>query len=155
MNDFCNDLKNAGTSLGNYTERHPNVTIKEAADFCNVSRTTIRRAMKEYSMHSWKDDKGVIHIRTLDLMKFYRKFMAAKTMNSEKYLQECIAKRSRALNEYDNIRRTYDDQLEGETAYVSMEDVRKAENHVLFYDSQVKMAFTEYKDFVCRVAMVM
>ena len=138
-----------------YTERHPNVTVKEAADFCNVSQTTIRRAMKEYSMHSWKDDKGVIHIRTLDLMKFYRKFMAAKTMNSEEYLQECIAKRARALDEYDSIRRTYDDQLEGEASYVSMEDIKKAETDVLLCDLQVEMAFTEYKDFVCRVAKVM
>lgn len=138
-----------------YTERHPNVTIKEAADFCNVSPTTIRKAMKEHCMHSWKDDKGVIHIRTLDLMKFYRKTVTAQTMNSKEYLQECIAKRARALDEYDSIRRTYDDQLEGETSYVSMEDIKKAETDVLLCDLQVEMAFTEYKDFVCRVAKVM
>ena len=138
-----------------YTERHPNVTVKEAADFCNVSPTTIRKAMKEHCMHSWKDDRGVIHIRTLDLMKFYRKIITAKTMNSEEYLKECITKRAQALDEYDSIRRTYDDQLEGETSYVSMEDVQKAEANVLRYDSQVEMAFTEYKDFVCRVAKVM
>ena len=154
MNDFYNQVEMAFAEY-KYTEQHPNVTVKEAADFCNVSQTTIRRAMKEYFMHSWKDDKGVVHIRTLDLMKFYRKFIAAKTMNSEEYLQECIAKRARALNEYDSIRRAYDDQLEEETSRVSMEDVRKAENNVLLYDSQVKMAFTEYKDFVCRVSMVM
>lgn len=144
MNDFYN-----------YTERHPNVTVKEAANFCNVSQTIIRRAMKEHGMHSWKDDKGVIHIRTLDLMKFYRKFITAKTMNSEEYLQECIAKRSMALNEYDNIRRTYDDQLEGETSYVTMEDIQKAKTNILLLDAQVEMAFTEYRDFVCRAAKVM
>lgn len=138
-----------------YTERHPNVTIKEASDFCNVSPTTIRRAMKEHCMHSWKDDNGVIHIRTLDLMKFYRKSITAKTMNSEEYLQECIAKRARALDEYDSIRRTYDDQLEGEASYVSMDDIQKAETDVLLCDLQVELAFTEYKDFVCRVAKVM
>lgn len=138
-----------------YTDRHPNVTIKEAADFCNVSPTTIRKAMKEHCMHSWKDDKGVIHIRTLDLMKFYRKSITAKTMNSKEYLQECITKRARALDEYDSIRRTYDDQLEGEASYISMEDIQKAETDVLLCDLQVEMAFAEYKDFVCRVAKVM
>lgn len=138
-----------------YTERHPNVTIKEAADFCNVSPTTIRKAMKEHCMHSWRDDKGVIHIRTLDLMKFYRKSITAKTMNSEEYLKECITKRARALDEYDSIRRTYDDQLEGEASYVSMDDIQKAETDVLLCDLQVELAFTEYKDFVCRVAKVM
>lgn len=138
-----------------YTEQHPNVTIKEAADFCNVSPTTIRKAMKEHCMHSWKDDKGVIHIRTLDLMKFYRKSITAKTMNSKEYLQECIAKRTKALEEYDSIRRTYDEQLEGEASYVSMDDIQKAETDVLLCDLQVEMAFAEYKDFVCRVAKVM
>ena len=143
------------TDFYNYTEQHPNVTIKEAADFCNVSQTTIRRAMKEHSMHSWKDDKGVIHIRTLDLMKFYRKFITAKTINSEAYLQECIAKRTKALEEYDSIRRTYDEQLEGDKPYLSEDDIRDVKDKVINCDMQVKMAFTEYKDFVCRVAMVM
>lgn len=137
-----------------YTDDHPNVTVSEAAYFCDVSQTTIRRVMKEYNMHFWKDDRGVIHIRSLDLLKYYRKTITAKIMNAESRLQTYVAKRNKALEEYDSIRRTYDDQLEGDALYVSMDDIQKVKDRIVIYESELKKALEVYVYCIGHLAKV-
>ena len=54
-----------------FSVRHPFVTVQEAAFLCNVSQTTIRTKIKEYKMKTYLDDKGHIHIRSVDLLLYF------------------------------------------------------------------------------------
>ena len=53
--------------VDNFSVNHPFVTVREAAFLCDVSQTTIQTKIKEYKMKTYLDDKGRIHIRTLDV----------------------------------------------------------------------------------------
>lgn len=114
----------------NFTGNNPNVTVREASDFCQVSETTIRKAIKTYNMHTWKDDRGVIHIRSLDLLKYYRHKCDVQLRAMEAKLRTLVRKRRVALEKYDNLRREYDFQLEGETHGVTEKDIQNALDEV-------------------------
>lgn len=110
----------------NFTENTPNVTVREAGDFCQVSETTIRKAIKTYGMHTWKDDRGVIHIRSLDLLKYYRHKCDVQLRVMEAKLRTLVRKRRAAFEKYDDLRREYDFQLEGEAHGVTKKDIQNA-----------------------------
>lgn len=110
----------------NFTERNPNVTVREAGYVCRVSETTIRKAIKTYDMHTWRDDRGVIHIRSLDLLKYYRHRCDVQLRAMEGKLRSLVHKRRVALEKYDDLRREYDFQLEGEAHGVTEKDIKDA-----------------------------
>lgn len=113
-----------------FTESNPSVTVREAGDFCQVSETTIRKAIKTYNMHTWKDDRGVIHIRSLDLLKYYRHKCDVQLRTKEAKLRTLVHKRRVAFEKYDNLRREYDFQLEGEAHGVTKKDIQNALDEV-------------------------
>lgn len=94
-----------------FSVSHPFVTVQEAAFLCNVSQTTIRTKIKEYKMKTYLDDKGHIHIRTLDLILYYHKRMAGQIAKAEKDLHKAINARNKVLSEYYALFREYDDRL--------------------------------------------
>lgn len=110
----------------NFTESNPNVTVRQAGDFCQVSEATIRKAIKTYNMHTWRDDRGVIHIRSLDLLKYYRHKCDVQLRVMEAKLRTLVNKRRAALEKYDDLRREYDFQLEGEAHGVTEKDIKDA-----------------------------
>ncbi len=134
----------------NFTESHPNVTVREAGDFCQVSETTIRKAIKTYGMHTWKDDRGVIHIRSLDLLKYYRHKCDVKLRVMEVKLRTLVNKRRAALEKYDDLRREYDFQLEGEAHGVTKKDIQGALDKVDKLDQEVSDASFELYEFLVR-----
>lgn len=97
-----------------FSVRHPFVTVQEAAFLCNVSQTTIRTKIKEYKMKTYLDDKGHIHIRTLDLLLYYHKRMTGQIAKAEKDLHKAINSRNKVLSEYYALCREYDDRLNGD-----------------------------------------
>lgn len=94
-----------------FSVRHPFVTVQEAAFLCDVSQTTIRTKIKEYKMKTYLDDKGHIHIRTLDLLLYYHKCMTGQIAKAEKDLHKAINARNKVLSEYYALFREYDDRL--------------------------------------------
>lgn len=94
-----------------FSVSHPFVTVQEAAFLCNVSQTTIRTKIKEYKMKTYLDDKGHIHIRTLDLILYYHKRMTGQIAKAEKDLHKAINARNKVLSEYYALFREYDDRL--------------------------------------------
>lgn len=92
-----------------FSVRHPFVTVQEAAFLCNVSQTTIRTKIKEYKMKTYLDDKGRIHIRSLDLLLYYHKRMTGQIAKAEKDLHKAINARNKVLSEYYTLCREYDD----------------------------------------------
>lgn len=94
-----------------FSVRHPFVTVQEAAFLCDVSQTTIRTKIKEYKMKTYLDDKGHIHIRTLDLLLYYHKRMTGQIAKAEKDLHKAINARNKVLSEYYALWREYDDRL--------------------------------------------
>jgi hypothetical protein len=94
-----------------FSVSHPFVTVQEAAFLCDVSQTTIRTKIKEYKMKTYLDDKGHIHIRTLDLLLYYHKRMTGQIAKAEKDLHKAINARNKVLSEYYALFREYDDRL--------------------------------------------
>lgn len=94
-----------------FSVNHPFVTVQEAAFLCDVSQTTIRTKIKEYKMKTYIDDKGRIHIRTLDLILYYHKRMTGQIAKAEKDLHKAINARNKVLSEYYVLFREYDDRL--------------------------------------------
>lgn len=94
-----------------FSVKHPFVTVQEAAFLCNVSQTTIRTKIKEYKMKTYLDDKGHIHIRTLDLLLYYHKRMTGQIAKAEKDFHKAINARNKVLSEYYALCREYDDRL--------------------------------------------
>lgn len=94
-----------------FSVSHPFVTVQEAAFLCDVSQTTIRTKIKEYKMKTYLDDKGHIHIRTLDLLLYYHKRMTGQIAKAEKDLHKAINTRNEVLSEYYALFREYDDRL--------------------------------------------
>lgn len=94
-----------------FSAKRPFVTVEEAAFLCDVSKTTIRTKIKEYKMKTYLDDKGRIHIRSVDLLPYYHKLMAGRITKAEKELHKAINARNKTLSEYYALCREYDDQL--------------------------------------------
>lgn len=92
--------------------QHPFISVQEAAYICEVSQTTIRTKIKEYKMKTYLDDRGRIHIRTLDLLPYYHKRMIGLITKAEKELHKAINDRNQALSEYYELGRKHDDQLD-------------------------------------------
>ena len=97
--------------IDSFSASHPFVTVQEAAFLCDVSKTTIRTKIKEYKMKTYLDDKGRIHIRTLDLLIYYHKRMTRQIAKAEKDLHKAINTRNKVLSEYYALFREYDDRL--------------------------------------------
>ena len=97
-----------------FSVNHHFVTVQEAAFLCNVSQTTIRKKIKEYKMKTYLDDKGRIHIRTLDVLLYYHKRMTGQIAKAEKDLHKAINARNKVLYEYYELAREYDDQLDSD-----------------------------------------
>ena len=104
---------------------HPFVTVQEASFLCDVSQTTIRTKIKEYKMKTYLDDKGRIHIRTLDVLLYYHKRMIRQISKAEKDLHKAINDRNKTLSEYYELARDYDDQLDSDDVYISEYDLTK------------------------------
>lgn len=98
-----------------FSVKRPFVTVEEAAFLCDVSKTTIRTKIKEYKMKTYLDDKGRIHIRSVDLLPYYHKLMSGRITKAEKELHKAINTRNKALSEYYALCREYDDQLNDDT----------------------------------------
>ena len=108
-----------------FSVNHHFVTVQEAAFLCNVSQTTIRKKIKEYKMKTYLDDKGRIHIRTLDVLLYYHKRMIRQIAKTEKELHKAIDDRNEILSEYYELAREYDDQLDSDDVYISAYDLTK------------------------------
>lgn len=134
----------------NFTESNPNVTVREAGDFCQVSETTIRKAIKTYGMHTWKDDRGVIHIRSLDLLKYYRHKCDVQLRTMEAKLRTLVRKRRVAFEKYDDLRREYDFQLEGEAHGVTEKDIQGALDEVKKLHQEVSDTSFELYEFLAK-----
>ena len=111
--------------VDNFSVNHYFVTVQEAAFLCDVSQTTIRTKIKEYKMKTYLDDKGRIHIRTLDVLLYYHKRMIRQIAKTEKDLHKAIDDRNETLSEYYELAREYDDQLDGDDVYISAYDLTK------------------------------
>lgn len=108
-----------------FSVSHPFVTVQEASFLCDVSQTTIRAKIKEYKMKTYLDDKGRIHIRTLDVLLYYHKRMIRQISKAEKDLHKAINDRNKTLSEYYELAREYDDQLYSDDVYISLHDLTK------------------------------
>lgn len=111
--------------VDSFSASHPFVTVQEAAFLCDVSKTTIRTKIKEYKMKTYLDNKGRIHIRTLDLLLYYHKRMTGQIAKAEKDLHKAIDDRNDILSEYYELAREYDDQLDSDDVYISAYDLTK------------------------------
>lgn len=120
-----------------FSVSHPFVTVQEAAFLCDVSQTTIRTKIKEYKMKTYLDDKGRIHIQTLDVLLYYHKRMIRQIAKTEKELHKAIDDRNETLSEYYELAREYDDQLDSDDAYISAYDLTKKYKEM--YDASLKV----------------
>ena len=124
--------------VDNFSVSHPFVTVQEAAFLCDVSQTTIRTKIKEYKMKTYLDEKGRIHIRTLDVLLYYHKRMIKQIAKTEKELHKAIDDRNDILSEYYELAREYDDQLDGDDIYISAYDLTKKYEEVCDASLKVK-----------------
>ena len=120
-----------------FSANHPFVTVQEASFLCDVSQTTIRTKIKEYKMKTYLDDKGRIHIRTLDVLLYYHKRMIRQIVKTEKELHKAINDRNKTLSEYYELAREYDDQLYSDDVYISLYDLTKKYQEI--YDASIKI----------------
>lgn len=120
-----------------FSVSHPFVTVQEAAFLCDVSQTTIRTKIKEYKMKTYLDDKGRIHIRTLDVLLYYHKRMIRQIAKTEKELHKAIDDHNETLSEYYELAREYDDQLDSDDVYISAYDLTKKYKEM--YDASLKV----------------
>ena len=123
--------------VDSFSVNHPFVTVQEAAFLCDVSQTTIRTKIKEYKMKTYIDDKGRIHIRTLDVLLYYHKRMIRQISKAEKDLHKAINDRNKTLSEYYELAREYDDQLDSDDVYISEYDLTKKYKEI--YDASLKV----------------
>lgn len=123
--------------IDSFSVNHPFVTVQEAAFLCDVSQTTIRAKIKEYKMKTYLDDKGRIHIRTLDVLLYYHKRMIRQIVKTEKELHKAINDRNKTLSEYYELAREYDDQLDSDDVYISAYDLTKKYEEM--YDASIKI----------------
>ena len=123
--------------VDNFSVNHPFVTVREAAFLCDVSQTTIQTKIKEYKMKTYLDDKGRIHIRTLDVFLYYHKQMIRQIAKTKKELHKAIDYRNKTLSEYYELAREYDDQLYSDDVYISLHDLTKKYQEI--YDASLKV----------------
>ena len=123
--------------VDNFSVSHPFVTVQEAAFLCDVSQTAIRTKIKEYKMKTYLDDKGRIHIRTLDVLLYYHKRMIRQIAKNEKELHKAINDRNKTLSEYYELAREYDDQLYSDDVYISEYDLTKKYQEI--FDASIKI----------------
>lgn len=123
--------------VDNFSVNHPFVTVQEAAFLCDVSQTAIRTKIKEYKMKTYLDDKGRIHIRTLDVLLYYHKRLIKQIVKTEKELHKAINDRNKTLSEYYELAREYDDQLYSDDVYISLHDLTKKYQEI--YDANLKV----------------
>ena len=123
--------------VDNFSVNHPFVTVREAAFLCDVSQTTIRTKIKEYKMKTYLDDKGRIHIRTLDVLLYYHKQMIMQIAKTEKELHKAIDDRNKTLSDYYELARKYDDKLYSDDVYTSLHDLTKKYQEIC--DSSLKV----------------
>ena len=123
--------------VDNFSVSHPFVTVQEASFLCDVSQTTIRTKIKEYKMKTYLDDKGRIHIRTLDVLLYYHKRMIRQIAKTEKELHKATNDRNGILSKYYELAREYDDQLDSDDAYISEYDLTKKYKEI--YDASLKV----------------
>ena len=123
--------------VDNFSVSHPFVTVQEASFLCDVSQTTIRTKIKEYKMKTYLDDKGRIHIRTLDVLLYYHKQMIRQITKTEKELHKAINDRNKTLSEYYELAREYDDQLDSDDVYISEYDLTKKYQEI--FDASIKI----------------
>ena len=123
--------------VDSFSVNHPFVTVQEAAFLCDVSQTTIRAKIKEYKMKTYLDDKGRIHIRTLDVLLYYHKRMIRQIAKTEKELHKATNDRNEILSKYYELAREYDDQLDSDDAYISEYDLTKKYKEI--YDASLKV----------------
>ena len=120
-----------------FSVSHPFVTVQEASFLCDVSQTTIRTKIKEYKMKTYLDDKGRIHIRTLDVLLYYHKRMIRQIAKTEKELHKAINDRNKTLSEYYELAREYDDQLDSDDVCISLHDLTKKYQEI--YDTSLNV----------------
>ena len=123
--------------VDSFSVNHPFVTVQEAAFLCDVSQTTIRTKIKEYKMKTYLDDKGRIHIRTLDVLLYYHKRIIRQIAKTEKELHKSINDRNEILSKYYELAREYDDQLDSDDVYISECDLTKKYKEI--YDASLKV----------------
>ena len=121
-----------------FSANHPFVTVQEAAFLCDVSQTTIRTKIKKYKMKTYLDDKGRIHIRTLDVLLYYHKRMIRQISKAEKDLHKAINDRNKTLSEYYELAREYDDQLYSDDVCISLHDLTKKYQEICDTSLKVK-----------------
>ena len=121
-----------------FSVRHPFVTVQEASFLCDVSQTTVRTKIKEYKMKTYLDDKGRIHIRTLDVLLYYHKRMIRQITKTEKELHKAINDRNKTLSEYYELAREYDDQLDSDDVYISEYDLTKKYQEICYASIKIK-----------------
>lgn len=121
-----------------FSVNHPFVTVQEAAFLCDVSQTTIRAKIKEYKMKTYLDDKGRIHIRTLDVLLYYHKQIIRQITKTEKELHKAINERNETLSKYYELAREYDDQLYSDDVYISLHDLTKKYQEICDASLKVK-----------------
>ena len=124
--------------VDNFSVSHPFVTVQEAAFLCDVSQTTIRAKIKECKMKTYLDDKGHIHIRTLDVLLYYHKRMIRQITKTEKELHKAINDRNKTLSEYYELAREYDDQLDSDDVYISLHDLTKKYQEICAASIKIK-----------------
>ena len=126
--------------IDTFSINNPFVTVQDAANLCDVSQTTIRTKIKEYKMKTYRDDKGRIHIRTLDVLLYYHKRMVGKIAKAEKELHKAINDRNEALSEYYELGRKHDDLLDGDNcADVYVSECALVKKHKEVYDASCKV----------------
>ena len=124
--------------VDNFSVSHPFVTVQEASFLCDVSQTTIRTKINEYKMKTYLDDKGRIHIRTLDVLLYYHKRMIRQISKAEKDLHKAINDRNKTLSEYYELAREYDDQLDSDDVCISLHDLTKKYQEICDTSLKVK-----------------
>lgn len=131
-----------------FSAKHPFVTVQEAAFLCDVSQTTIRTKIKEYKMKTYLDDKGRIHIRTLDLLPYHNSVITTRVMKLEEKIQKLIKERTKALNTYYILEKEYDEQVENGTIYISQTDLDRQLHFVYQTCHALTDAMSELHDLV-------
>lgn len=133
-----------------FSVSHPFVTVQEASFLCDVSQTTIRTKIKKYKMKTYLDDKGRIHIRTLDVLLYYHKRIIRQISKTEKDLHKAINDRNKTLSEYYELAREYDDQLDSDDVYISLHDLTKKYQEICDTSIKIKQiieSLTSITDF--------
>lgn len=67
-------------------------TVTEAIYICDVSRPTIRKAIKDYNMKTYTDDKGTVHIYGPHLWRYREELITKKLMQATDDISKSIKK---------------------------------------------------------------